>query len=200
MTSFFRNNAGTLSGAAIGATLGGFVGGRTKKEPKKKTTSEKSDQKTDNQTSLRRRKIIRNAVLGGLTGALYGSGIDAELRHRKSFKDAHKAHDNWDDEWWDRYRQSWDDSSSGYQGGFPRVRIPDTREELWARLGGKGAPPTTKQEFKAAYRAAARKYHPDLNSGTAAEAAMKDLNETWDSVQGSPWFDKLASLLTDFWR
>jgi hypothetical protein len=182
MASFIRNNAGALSGAAIGATLGGFAGGRTKKHPRKGTTSEKSDQKTDKQTALRRRKIIRGAVLGGLTGALYGAGLDTELHRRDSFRDA-----------------PWDDYRSRYRGGFWEDQVAETPKELWARLGGRGAPPTTKQEFKAAYRAAARKYHPDLNSGPEAEASMRDLNDAWDKTRGSPWFDKLAGLLTNFW-
>ena len=42
------------------------------------------------------------------------------------------------------------------------------------------SPSATEDEIKAAYRALAKKYHPDLNPGSAtAEAKMKEVNEAY---------------------
>lgn len=47
-----------------------------------------------------------------------------------------------------------------------------------------GIPPTaTEDEIKKAYRALAKKYHPDVNNGSAeAEAKMKQVNEAYSTV------------------
>ena len=48
-----------------------------------------------------------------------------------------------------------------------------------------GIPPTAKdEEIAAAYRRLARKYHPDLNGGSAeAEAKMKELNAAHEAIR-----------------
>lgn len=47
-----------------------------------------------------------------------------------------------------------------------------------------GVPPTaTEDEIKKAYRALAKKYHPDVNNGSAeAEQRMKEINEAYSTV------------------
>jgi curved DNA-binding protein CbpA len=47
----------------------------------------------------------------------------------------------------------------------------------------------TKADAKAAYKAAARKAHPD--TGGDAEK-MKDINSSWDDFKQSPLYEKLA--------
>lgn len=45
------------------------------------------------------------------------------------------------------------------------------------------APGASDDEIKAAYRKLAKKYHPDLNGGSAeAEAKMKEVNEAYDAI------------------
>jgi curved DNA-binding protein len=42
---------------------------------------------------------------------------------------------------------------------------------------------STAQEIKAAFRKAARKYHPDINAGADAEAKFKDINEAYEVLK-----------------
>ena len=45
------------------------------------------------------------------------------------------------------------------------------------------SPQATDDEVKKAYRALAKKYHPDVNNGSAeAEARMKEVNEAYSTV------------------
>jgi len=44
-------------------------------------------------------------------------------------------------------------------------------------------PDASPQEIKKAYRAAARKYHPDVNKSPEAEEKMKEINEAWEKYQ-----------------
>lgn len=45
------------------------------------------------------------------------------------------------------------------------------------------SPSSTEDEIKKAYRALAKKYHPDVNNGSAeAEQRMKDINEAYSTV------------------
>jgi curved DNA-binding protein CbpA len=50
-----------------------------------------------------------------------------------------------------------------------------------------------KSDVERAYKAAARKYHPDLNKSEGAAEKMKSVNVVMDRIRNSSWFQKLAT-------
>lgn len=125
-------------------------------------------------------------------------GVPPESRWEEQWREAQRQHE----EWRNRYRGSSGStggSGGGSTGGGHRQwwqassRTQRTPKDVWAAMGGSGDAPTTKAEFKKAYRDAAMKFHPDRNKEPDAAEKFRAATEAWEAAQKSDWFDKLAS-------
>ena len=66
--------------------------------------------------------------------------------------------------------------------GFPRVATTDKRD-YYEVLGVSRS--ATEQEIKRAYKAMARKYHPDVNKDPSAEDSFKEINEAHEVLSNA---------------
>ena len=116
----------------------------------------------------------------------------ARARYEQSYGGYEKAKDEW--------RKAHYGQSGGYQGnqqqgrasGFGRgVGDISTHHK---NLGTTGKE-KTKAEVKSKFREQARKHHPDRGG---SEEKMKEVNDSWEKIQKSDWFNKLAFVFSGF--
>lgn len=168
----------TIGGAAVGAALGGAsVGLNTHlsnvgKDKKKK------------------KSVLGRAAAGALGGAALGGAL---FRHNaKSQIDAHEAM-NKAREQWQRSKFEQAHRASGGKGdwnyhSFSRTKpAPDLDQHLGFLGVSKNA--KTKKEVSQKYKDLAMKHHPDRGGDSQK---MKDVNEAYDKIKKSDWFDKLG--------
>lgn len=143
---------------------------------------------------------IGGAAIGGLSALgtrMILKSIGNELRvMRRQTRAANKA---WEDarqrsnEAWEEYlrgaRNSRSSGSSGgsWGGGFSSNGSNVEEAKKFLNMGGV----KTKAEAKKLFREAAKKNHPDMGG---SEEMMKKVNDHWDTIQNSEFFDKLAFL------
>jgi hypothetical protein len=77
-----------------------------------------------------------------------------------------------------KLRGSW--RIADFEAGKPQIAPPDPLQPYYDVLGIERR--TTRAAVKRAYRRLARKYHPDVNTGTDADELMRRLNEAYVKV------------------
>jgi len=176
--SIGRTNKEALTGAAV---LGPYMGHLTHTEEKKKT-------KTRKNYKYNRANVIGNTVAGGIVGAYLGQTYKdlGNTRRRYSYYDRGSA-------------------GSGGSTGFSGTKSVGTDGYLnWLDVTKKTM--KSKKDVKSAYRAAARKYHPDLNqaipgnkksmaNAEEAEKRMKKASEAYEKLKGDRWFEGLKQAM-----
>ena len=117
-----------------------------------------------NKSKAARRQRIVNAMGGGISGAFAGAHLGYGLHELKRI------------------------GRAGYR--YAKSKAPPDHRPYLHHLDLSGNE-KTKSEIIKKYREAAMKHHPDRPGGS--ESKMKDLNNAWDNIRRSSWFDKLAS-------
>jgi len=182
LKSHFLKNKNAYRRVATGAGAGsglGAAGGAVayEKDPKKS--------KAENAKS-RKRWALAGAISGGAIGGMQGFGYHKQKAFHENMRDSRR-------QWEDHFRQGRHSGSGGRNNdwsGFGHYK-PDHGPHLkHLNLHGKEK---TKMEVKRAYREAAKKAHPDMGG---SEEKMKHVNNAYDNIQKSDWFDKLASGFT----
>lgn len=111
-----------------------------------------------------RRRRITNAIFKGVAGAAGGAYAGALFSVRP------RTH-------------------RGYSSGFGRRKAKPNHKPHMHHFDMSGHE-KTKAEATKKFREAAMKHHPDRPGGSHEK--MTQLNNAWDSIKNSDWFDKLA--------
>lgn len=172
-----------------------------------------------------KKSVLTLAAIGGVTGAALGGYAGHEVRKAKrAHKKRQEYYDKQDRAWektkekakeeWKNKSEGWnpfddfDFSDFGFDGNFGRGFNSNFKSGRGRGAGGSrpftsnisSAKKTlgvtgnekTKAEVKKAYRAQAMKHHPDRGGD---ENKMKEVNNAWEEIQQSSWFEKLS-----FWK
>lgn len=148
--------------ALSGAAIGGVTGAGLSYAAHRKA-------KTKDDKSRRFGAVVRGAMGGAATGAWAGLHLAAhnDTRHYTHYGYGRRR----------RY------------GGFGGHRAkPDHRPHM--KMFDLTGNEKTKAEAKKKFYNAAMKFHPDRPGGSHAK--MQEVNEAWESIKNSTWFDKLA--------
>ena len=137
--------------------------GKTKKEKEKlKKLKEKYEKISPTQNAF-----IAAGLGAGAFGFIGHTGLDARLRFKN-------------------FERRFSGSSASHWRSTPAVsRHGIEKAKSFFGIGNA----KTKAEAKKVYKDFARKHHPDLGGD---EHKMKEVNNHWDTVEASDWFNKLA--------
>lgn len=178
---------GTL-GALSGASMG-FAATRAHQRERIKQAIRDSGSKKE-------ASLARSMLVGGGTGALLGgagAGIDALSDWSRSVNQGVSRPEDTRN----RFKHVGVGAAIGGLGGavtgalFHRAVTPQVvSHKVHARaMGFDPSSVKTKKQAQNAYRAAARKYHPDVNPGGTEK--MKDINKAWEGMKNTPWYNGL---------
>jgi outer membrane lipoprotein SlyB len=192
----------TLIGAGIGAVSGGLLAGAKAYDTVKKVDKRK----------LHYRKLTRESK-----NDFRKWDENFQKKNKQWHEDFQKKKENWDDFFRKssspppppppgRSKSSWDSGWDQYyernkqQYQYtppppPPPRRPSADHAAFFKEHGNIDHTTisTKKQAEKIYKDAARKHHPDMPGGNTEK--MKKINNDWDSIRNSPWFDKLAMIM-----
>lgn len=109
----------------------------------------------------------------------FGSGHRQWGRARDKWKAEHEAY---------KRASKAGGGGGGYSSGAGRASSSQQASKAYDHIPGLGKV-KTKKDAERAYKAAARKNHPDLGGDPEK---MKDINSSWDDFKNSPLYEKLA--------
>lgn len=113
----------------------------------------------------------REALMGALAGGLSGAWVGAAMNKSQGYRRPAGSQS---------YEQSWH-----RQGPFGSAGSVSELQKTLDLSGNE----TTKKQVQKAFYSLAMKHHPD--KGGDAET-MKKINDAWDKIQKTSWFEKLA--------
>jgi len=170
-----RTLGGALFGGTIGYTQGSGIGavhGSTKKSKKE-------------QDKIRKRWSIGGALAGAALGGLAGN------KYGKLRVEAHKEHAKAQDAFQRAYQERMYRASGG-TGDWNYhhyAKKPSAGIDQHLKFLGIKKDVATKKEVTNHFRDLAKKHHPDKGG---SEQYMRDINNAYDNIKKSEWFDKLA--------
>ena len=203
-----------LGGIGIGAATMGGVGalaGRHSLQTKaqlaalrKKTPSNerRTPEFQDAVKKIKNKNTVKGAIGGAIVGGIYGGAI-GQSYHQAALDAAARAkrQEEWNNAW-KKYEDTYSKSKSSYGGNYSGYgsasNVGRAKEVFKKHVNEDFTNVTTKAEAQKIFRNAAKKYHPDLNPNGAE--TMKDLNNAWDTLKESSWFQKLAFLYEEKMR
>jgi hypothetical protein len=122
--------------------------------------------KKEQMSKDRKRAALFNLIYGGVLGGIAGNRYAKAKQFSEFFRKYHGT-------------------------GF-RAQRPPTIDEALKTIGIDKATTTTKHQVKKKFYQEAMKHHPD-RGGTTEK--MTSLNQAWEDIQDSPWFQKLSFIL-----
>jgi hypothetical protein len=167
-------------GAATGAGTGYLLGRRQNKQIEEYNKTHKSKVKKIN--------LAKPTIGMGITGGMIGGEV---YGIRKNLHDIKHMNDDWQknyDDFWKNYQRY-----QGYSGAASHASDSVNFDKAKDLFGVNFKDMKNKSEVEKAYKAAARKYHPDLNKAPEAAEKMKSINSMMDNIRKSQWFQKLAT-------
>jgi hypothetical protein len=190
---------GGLIGASTGALMGASAHAETKALLSRQIGRAKSKKEKDRlrtaikNQSLPKSMLVGASLMGGFGGALGAKAQRNILKSRihdvnvmRTLKGQARSRRRAWEKAWSRFNKDWEDAFRGSRGGNPfrRAADPGTAKSFFGIGGAK-----TKAEVAKAYKAMAKKHHPD--AGGSVEK-MQEVNKHYDNIKNSDWFNKLA--------
>lgn len=208
---------GALAGGGFGA-LGGRVSARDSvldqdhglhralhREARRKGVDIHSKAYDALETKAYKQRKLLSTVAGGVSGAVTGGVADMHFneakRHQEYAQKAWKAHASanpgWEEEFARNYSRRYGAGAgahSSHSSGSKRYAPPPHpgHHETHLKTLGLHDSVKTKDEVKKHFRGLAMKHHPDRGGDINK---MKEINNAYDNLQKTPWFEKLAFLL-----